>query len=326
MDWKKILIILSILILIGGNIAQIFLWNKKMAKQADDWGLRVDELQTQLDAYGQQISVFTVKNETKYGKPITSENLQTITIPSSLISENYIQDEEELKGKFFKVNIAPGTPITTDIIMGERISDDDRELDLYADVIPIGIEVGDFIDFRITYPNGENFIVLSHKRVIAINDGVLKIHIGEEERHLWEGATVDYLLKKNQGAWTSAVKYIEGGIQTGAEVYYSVPKEVAAIISIDPNIKKVIYKDTDGIKRELIDSAISAYDPKKNDQDSEDINNLNQGRTDYKEKINQAAAVYLQVQEAQAQEDAMNQEFSDYEASDPEPEEAEIEE
>ena len=44
--------------------------------------------------------------------------------------------------------------------MAEPIEDSTREYDIVANILPIGLKEGDYIDFRIVYPLGEDYIVL----------------------------------------------------------------------------------------------------------------------------------------------------------------------
>ena len=185
---------------------------------------------------------------------ITEDMVEEQSIPQSLKNDTFAE-MSDLVGMYCKVAITPGTPITKDMVMTEAISDTTREVDITGNRWPIGLLEGDYVDLRITYPRGEDFLILSHKRVMSITNRTLKIHMTEEEMHLYQAALVDFYLSAGYGSDLYLTKYVDPGIQKEAESYYSVPANVAAIILKDPNIIDKAQVNTENTLRAAIDNA-----------------------------------------------------------------------
>ena len=103
------------------------------------------------------------------------------------------------------------------------------------------ISNGDYVDVRINFDDGSDYIVLSKKRVegISVYDSVLGtdnelwINVSEEEILRMSSAVYDCATKENCRLY--AVKYISE-LQKEAYVTYPVNQIVAALIQSDPNI------------------------------------------------------------------------------------------
>lgn len=123
---------------------------------------------------------------------------------------------------------------------------------------------GDYIDVRISFPNGADFILLGKKEVIRVeeqssNDRKLWLGLSEEEILRMSSGVVDAYLF--EGAYIYATLYMNS-LQDASIVNYPVNEVVEELIKKDPNIIKVaqdkktyelrsrIYENAPGKKEE----------------------------------------------------------------------------
>ncbi|MCM1215110.1 MAG: SAF domain-containing protein [Lachnospiraceae bacterium] len=232
----NIVFIAATVVLLVLNIVQFIVWRNINVNTAETYSAQIADLNATLARYGKDIRVYTVTNGVKAGDLVVASNLEAYTIPSSVDSDQYVHDIDEVTGRVFKVAVNPGTPITSNMTMAEAIEDDMRDRDIILNRITVGIEEGDYIDVRITMPYGDDYLVLSHKRVYGLGENTVKLYLTEFEWMQYQGAMVDYYLNSAYGCTIYADKYIEPGIQQAAVKYYTVPTNIAALIQKDPNI------------------------------------------------------------------------------------------
>ncbi len=287
-NWIKYLIVTVIVAFIT-NGGQFYLWNGHIDTIKVNYENEIKVLSSTIENMGPLVDVYSIRTESAPGKKVHQEELKIVQSPASLINDSYIQEPSEIKDKYYKISIKPGTPLTADLLMTEPLDDSIREVDLVADTWTIGLEDGDYVDYEITYPFGEKYIVLSHIRVEAVNDKTIKAHLNSVERHLYNGALVDYFIQRKNGATVNLVKYPQPGIQQPAEVSYSIPDNIAAVITEDPNVINKINTALNAKKREIIESGldISEFDST--------ASAIASGRKEVSSDINGASSKYLRA-------------------------------
>lgn len=258
---------------------------------------QIATLNANLDAIGDIVECYTVSSPTYAGQEITEDMVTTQSIPISLKNDTFAT-HEEIVGLYSKIAITPGTPITQDMVMTEDLLDSSREVDITGNRWPIGLKVGDFVDLRITYPRGEDYIVLSHKRVLDIVDQTLKVHMTEEEQNLYQSALVDFYLSRDYGTDLYLTKYIEPGIQEPAKVFYSVPANIAASLQYNPNIVDQAQVAVTGALRASIEEARRQFNE---DDDSGSL--IKSGRDELNGKVNSDFVTHENDVEKADQED-----------------------
>lgn len=267
---KKILIVLGAVLLVAvGAVATFLILNSAHKKETAQLTTQIADYQQRIEAIGPIVTCYTVKQTVEPGTQLTAEMLVEQNIPQSFTNEDFALsldeivgtpvDEEgrEQVGYFAKTYIEPGTPITKSLLMIEDLPDSARELDITGNRWPIGLKVGDYVDIRITYSMGEDFIVLPHKRVYEINNQTLKVHMTEEEMHIYQAALVDWYISQDMGTDLYFTKYIEPGVQSPATPYYTVPKNIEAVCLADPNI---VNQSMVAFKENLYNLQVAARD------------------------------------------------------------------
>lgn len=262
-NWKLLIIIsVSLIILIGTNVLQYFvIWGPKEDRLIASHTQEVQALQSTLDSIGPMVEVWAVKDESQGlfpGKKIEEQDLTAKEIPESLINKSFVLDPVSVIGKYYRIAQRGGSLLSHDLVMDEPLDDTVREYDLVSTIAPVGLKAGDYVDYRIVYPRGEDYIVLPHKRVDAINGQTFKFRMNESEIHIYQAALVDYFIQKKNGATLYLTKYVEPGIQKPATEFYAVPKNIVAIMTADPNVFNKVNAQLNDKARTLIEAGMSS--------------------------------------------------------------------
>jgi len=209
-----------------------------------------------------------------------------------------------------KVDINANTLLTESMIKrGELLTDDIRVQEYNVITLPTQLTTGDSIDIRLRLPDGQDYIVLSNKKVtIPLIEGVdsascIWMEMSELETLTMSNAIVEAY--KINGSKLYATKYVEAGIQDAAETTYIPNDQVVALIATDPNIiasaKNALYNrmnskiiagnqevgKTQDIIRNPINSEVNNEDADDNLQSGveEEIQSLQEEREKYLESL-----------------------------------------
>ncbi|MDR1523147.1 MAG: SAF domain-containing protein [Endomicrobium sp.] len=257
---RWLVIVLIVVVALVSNGVQFFIQNRIYVRATDRLASEIATLQSTLQAIGPIVECYTPIATTFAGQEITGTSITKQSIPESFINDSFVLDSSALIGKYFKVALVPGTPITSDTVMIDVIDDTTREVDITTNRWPVGLVVGDYIDIRITYPYGEDFIVVPHLRVMAQAENSLKVYMNETQYHRYLAALVDFYLTTEYGTDVYVSKYIEPGLQIAATPYYAIPANIEAMIIADPNILDksgaVIAKDLRADIERYIESVV----------------------------------------------------------------------
>ncbi|GKU77563.1 SAF domain-containing protein [Paenibacillus sp. L3-i20] len=258
-NFKTIAIMAAAVVLfIGTNVGQYYvIWKPKINDMKVSYEERIAVLDAELQRIGPIVSVWAIKDEAEdmfAGRQITQDDLMMRELPESFVTQSLVLNPETILGKYYRIGMLPGTLLSTDMVMEDPLDDTIREYDVVASVMPIGLKVGDYIDYRIIYPLGEDYIVLPHKRVEAIHDKTIKLKMSETEIHYYQAALIDFFLQSKNGATLYLTKYLEPGIQKAATPYYAVPKNILAIMTANPNILETLNGSINDQTRKIIDA------------------------------------------------------------------------
>lgn len=214
-------------------------------------------------------TLYLTKNNTEY-------KLQKDDSGSYYIERNNNKEYVQLNNVpvVAKVSMKKNTVLTRDTISkgNNTTSDDVRKQEYNVIVLPTQIQTGDYVDIRLSMPNGQDYIVVSKKSLeLPVIDGVdsestIWLNLSEDEILSMNSAIVD--AAKIQGTKLYATTYTEPGIQNAATPTYTTSKEVLKQIADDPNIvekaKNELANRYNQSMRETIDSAIQS-DADKNE-------------------------------------------------------------
>lgn len=302
-----ILVIVALLLGGGGTFLGFYFYHQGIVEQYQE---QVNKYQASLDAVGTITTTYTVTVETKPGQIITDDMVDEISIPMSMINESFVTDYDYIIGKYAKIVILPGTPITSDVLMEDDINNERnlwhtvREYDIVVNMWPIGLKIGDYVDMRIMMPYGEEYIVLSHMRVNGMSDNTVKFLLTEAQINLYQSAMVDYYLNSNQGVMMYFTKYIEPGVQKPANITYKVSDKIMEAMKKNPNLYATAWASVyDATVRNEIEADLVLTPAEQEQGDDSKTGVISGGRGGWAGTITGGAGSYTDKPEEEGGED-----------------------
>ena len=220
-------------------------------------------------------------------------------------TKNYIETTQ--KPLIAKVNLKANTVVAGSFIArsDEMTTDDVRQQEYNMLVLPIDVVTGDFVDVRLQMPTGQDFIVISKKKVTVpeVNGEYLtdtiQMNLAEEEIISMSNAIVEAY--KMEGSKLYVTKYTEAGMQEASTPTYAVSDSVAKLIDLDPNIVKKARTELSNrynngslkeLRRQYIDGAVSNYGKDENvsTKMTESITSTQEARKQYLQSLTGTAA------------------------------------
>lgn len=165
-----------------------------------------------------------------------------LLIGLSAVAAGFAVQKKKADNRNDKIPIAEDTKAAEEIVYEEKPLTDDMRIHKYTFIkLTERMKEGDYVDIRISFANGADFVLLSKKRIQDImlsseeSENALWIYVSEEEILRLSSAVVDAFL--NEGCSIYAIQYIEES-QKEAVMNYKVNDVVAQLITDDPNIVK----------------------------------------------------------------------------------------
>lgn len=198
------------------------------------------------------------------GEILKQEQLMTIPLIEAEQPLNTVRLEDAIGGKL-RYGVESNTILSSGMIdKGELVADDLRKHVYHFIEITEALSRGDYIDIRIQFPNGADYIVLSKKRVldcslydeVAQTDNSLWIEVSEEEILTLSSAVVDAYF--NDQAKIYAIQYISQD-QEKAIVTYPENDIVYALMGEDPNVVEKAITHMENRVRERVTARIKEY-------------------------------------------------------------------
>ena len=199
--------------------------------------LQYKKTRDELDSINSQkkegVWVFT--QDVAYGQEITSSMLEQRTIYTTALPVDKLTSLGEVNGTPVALtDIKANTVLTSSVVTTKEQNDTEREQTYSVITLPIDLQTGDYIDIRIRFPRGQDYIVLSKKmaEIPAVNGTYLsdtvKLVLSEAEISTMSGAIVE--AASVEGAEIYAIKYTEAAAQDAAEETYMPSKEITDIL------------------------------------------------------------------------------------------------
>lgn len=287
---KKFLIVLLCIIAVAGVGCSVYLGMQysQVSKEKEVIVQQNAVLQSNIDAIGPVTVAYTVASEVSKGDVIHTEDFVEITVPASSITEDTVIDLGSIDGLLYKVDICPGTTMTNSLVMDNAFAETVYEQDMTFNFLPLGLEVGDYVDVEIVFPFGETFTVIPHKRIeqVVLSANTVKVRATAAQQILWESAQKDKDLYGGKGLVLRLSKYVEPGVNDDVVGFYPVRSEMEAVVNLNPNIKDAKQCVNSRLRRQ-IDALLDAVT-------DEDGQKLQAGANSESSGINQAASAYVE--------------------------------
>ena len=147
-------------------------------------------------------------------------NVKKQQIYSGLEDYNYITEEDI--GSTAVVDMYEGMTVMTNMVTPLDVANDTREYELQVVNLMVDQKENDYVDIRIMFPDGTDFLILPKKPVYNLNleNCVFWTYLNEEEILRMASATIDaYTIT---GTKIYATRYVESSLQEQATPNYLV--------------------------------------------------------------------------------------------------------
>lgn len=250
--------------------------------------VREEEVMTTMD-----VSNAIKKTDLNQPMVIEDESIENTTGESNNEASEETETSETGLVYKAKIDIPAGSIITLDMlyIEGEEVSDDERIQEYNMISLPSQLENGDYIDIRFKLSTGEDFIVLSKKKVEGTTADTVWLKVDEGEILTLNSAIIEAWMLK--GSKLYAIEYTEPGTQKKATQTYPVNGDVLKQIELTPNMLQAAKSELYGRyiveHRNKLETEIQGVNEKRDelveDGISAEIQKIQQKRDEYVEAL-----------------------------------------
>lgn len=230
----KLLAIILVIFVLLVCVCGFFLYQSK----ANEKSLKeqIADLEWEIESNTQFVYVATndLTKGTVLEEGINVEIQENVT---ALPAEFYMQEAD--LGKTLTVDVQAYEPIMASMLTAEVFTKDTRDYEVGVANLMVDQQVNDYVDIRIMFPNGEDYIVCSKLKVkkLLLEDSIFYTNLNESEILTLASATIDaYTIS---GAKIYLTRYVESNLQEEAIPNYPVREETLALMTTDPNILEV---------------------------------------------------------------------------------------
>lgn len=198
-----------------------------------------DELSLDIEAYiaemqQNQQTVYVVSTDDGLGiekGEILEEGVNVVKqlVYTGLESYNYITEED--LGSTAIVDMDEGLTVMVNMVTPLTIEKDTREYEIQVANLMVDQSENDFVDIRIMFPDGSDFLVLPKKQIknLSLEECVFWTYLNEEEILRLASATIDaYTIT---GTKIYATRYVESNLQEDATPTYLVNSVVQEMMN-----------------------------------------------------------------------------------------------
>lgn len=272
----------AIMLLIAG-VAGYFWYThtqEKQLAQKKQYQERMEELSRIAEEKNMGYSLNT---NVKRGERITEDMLEPVYLADAASPINMLEDFQfEVNRYYARADLSENTVIIDSLVyINDNVQDDIRSTEYAVVELPTKLKKDDYVDVRIQFPNGEDYIIFSKKKVMDVSGVTLWLENDEGEILSMSSAMVDAFL--NEGK-LYALPYVDGEMQQASEITYPVNKAVLDLINRSPNIVNTAklnlekqnraslennLRELDAQQAEKVRQKESEYDAVKKQEDQE---------------------------------------------------------
>lgn len=250
-----IAVVVNILMILICVIISYLILNKIQT----DYELDIKNVKEQMES--QKIFAYEAKGDIQAGQIITEEDLNYHEIYSSQGEEYYITKDH--LGMVSKINIKEGTYLLDDMLVKDQKVSNLREIEYNIFFPNSNLNEADYVDVRILFPNGEDFIILSKKNIKNLNKETGNCYLWLSEREILDmaGAVVDTYVFPGSKIYTT--RYLEPELQEASVINYKPNLATLELMQKNTNIlkniteldeilfKPEVHQDNQRFRREL---------------------------------------------------------------------------
>lgn len=225
-------LVITLILVLAGLIAVTSIGCFAISEITGVYKKQLDEFK--MKEYQSKRMVYVPRAKIKYDSVLGENMFDVVQISSSVPQSSYMSKEDI--GKVSAIDIEAGIPVMKCMLADSKIPDDLREEEFNMFMIQTNLAKNDYVDLRICFPNGEDYIVVSKKKInnIDLKNNVIWTYLDEKEIMTVSCAVIDAYLRK--GTKLYVVKYVQPVIQKQAIPTYPVNNDVIQVMNSDPNI------------------------------------------------------------------------------------------
>ncbi|WP_066298063.1 hypothetical protein [Bacillus sp. FJAT-29937] len=235
---------------------------------------------------GQNETGYALKEDVKAGTEITEEMVQQVVLAPLATAENLVHPINLTGGNFARIDLKANTVLVDALLYKEEMIEKDvREVEYSFIELPSKLSDEQFVDIRIQFPNGDDYILLSKKKVKEVKGLTLWMNLDEGELLSMSSAIVDAYI---EGAKIYSLPYVDGYVQLGSEITYPVKANVMEIIKESPNIVNIAKLNLEKQNRQRLDAGLELMeeDARRKLRDGEASNKSEVEQFNQEEKLN----------------------------------------
>ncbi|GAA4294848.1 hypothetical protein GCM10023142_32200 [Anaerocolumna aminovalerica] len=250
---RHVVIILVSLILIFIGLILFYFTIIKGIK--NEYQHNIDVLKEQLEE--KEIYVYEAKVDIPAGSQIKEEDL-IYRVSCSDKPQKYFMTKEGI-GMTVLMDIRAGTQVIKGMLTEDRVDSNLREVEYNIFYINNNVVQNDYVDVRIRFPNGEDYIVLSKKRILSPNIESFQcfLWLKEEEILSMSSAIVDAYLYSGTILYTT--KYIEPNLQEESIPTYQPSLASLTLMEQDKNILDKASMEVNRQLRKAMENRLTEY-------------------------------------------------------------------
>jgi hypothetical protein len=206
-----------------------FYYNRQVMKIENKYINQINDLKT--DKYMSKRTVYVAKEKIDKGEIINSKLVNEIEIFSNFDADIFMS-ENDIGAKLL-LTVNKDNPILKSMLYELELEDDERLKELSLVLLQSDLKRYEFVDFRIRYSNGLEYIVLSKKEIkkIDLKNNTVWLSLNEEERLMLSSALVDKSIYLGTSFYVD--RYEESNIQKESHVNYLPNIEVMNLIDVN---------------------------------------------------------------------------------------------
>lgn len=200
-------------------------------------------------------SVVVCKRDIIQGEVITEDMVNVVEkINKNTVPNGALTSKDQVVGSVAKYNIAANVPVLDTMFTSEIVAADIRSQEVNTVLMPTDLNTDDYVDIRIMFPNGTDYVVLAQKKIENIVGSTFWMNISEDERLLLNSAIVDSYL--NQGSKLYATKYTDATSQTNLSEEATTTAKGYVTEEIDKELETLQTADAEEFTEKMFDLII----------------------------------------------------------------------
>lgn len=249
----KIMSILLIIVVIVMAASLYFLYTARQNQKMLSDKIASLELEISNNKQYVYVAMDDLEKGTVLEENVNVELQENVT---ALPADLYLQEED--LGKTLVVDVSAYEPVMANMVTEEKITKDTREYEIGVANLMVDQQVGDYVDIRIMFPNGEDYIVIPKVKVknLILENAMFYANLNESQILTLASATIDAYTISGTKIYTT--RYVEENLQEEAIPNYPVRKDLVSLMATDPNILDVAQQTLNYTAREIMEAKLQS--------------------------------------------------------------------